>query len=105
MGFLSIPLPVTKSKVEEAAARFIDDVKQCVIIRSGAMGAYALWKSSERGIWVPAYWTTADGEKVVDVTGAGNSFLGGLAAGLVLSSGAVDEGTPLSLLPTLTVQS
>jgi len=41
------------------------------------------------GVWIEAYWRT--GERVVDVTGAGNSFLGGLAAGLALTNGDVVE--------------
>jgi sugar/nucleoside kinase (ribokinase family) len=40
-------------------------------------------------MWIEAYWSTE--ERVVDVTGAGNSFLGGLAAGLVLTNGDVFE--------------
>jgi sugar/nucleoside kinase (ribokinase family) len=32
--------------------------------------------------WLPAYFTAKDGERVVDPTGGGNGFLGGLAVGL-----------------------
>lgn len=32
--------------------------------------------------WIPAYWTKENADKVVDPTGGGNTFLGGLAAGL-----------------------
>lgn len=32
--------------------------------------------------WMPAYWTKEHGDKVVDPTGGGNTFLGGLAAAL-----------------------
>jgi len=38
-----------------------------------------------KGTWVQAYWTAQDDSKIIDVTGAGNSFLGGLAAGIVIS--------------------
>jgi len=39
-----------------------------VIIRSGPLGAYV--KSRETtGAWVDAYWTAAESDKVVDVTG------------------------------------
>jgi hypothetical protein len=72
------------------------------------MGAY-IASRSRPGAWIDAYWRT--NERVVDVTGtfpilqqgpaylwrrfegAGNSFLGGLAAGLALTNGDVFEGT------------
>jgi len=47
------------------------------------MGAcYALSSSPHSVHWGPAYWTESEIEQVVDVTGAGNGFLGGLCAGL-----------------------
>ena len=70
-----------------------------------------------KGVWVDAYWTTGDKHKIVDVTGcfesrylysvssnanvklgAGNSFLGGLAAGIILS-GDMYEGRECSSIP------
>ena len=54
---MSIPLPVTAEKVEEAAKMFQKDVRGAVIIRSGAMGAYLLDKSDVIGTWVEAFWT------------------------------------------------
>ncbi|KAH9077447.1 hypothetical protein EDB83DRAFT_1710581 [Lactarius deliciosus] len=88
-----------------------------VVIRSGSLGVYVASRS-QPGTWIDAYWRTE--ERVVDVTGdslhpkmgwrpaldprayhislrlsrdqgAGNSFLGGLAAGLVLTNGDVFE--------------
>lgn len=59
-----------------------------MIIRSGSMGAYIACRS-QPGVWIDAYWRTE--QRVVDVTGAGNSFLGGLAAGLALTNGDVFE--------------
>jgi sugar/nucleoside kinase (ribokinase family) len=54
------------------------------VIRAGALGAcYALSTSPEIVHWIPAYWTDSQIDQVIDVTGAGNSFLGGLCAGLV----------------------
>lgn len=55
------------------------------------MGAYIATRA-KGGQWIDAYWTDIP-EKVVDVTGAGNGFLGGLAAGLLLSEGDVYEAT------------
>ncbi|GAA5874591.1 hypothetical protein JCM16303_002914 [Sporobolomyces ruberrimus] len=77
-----------QSGIEEVAKRFFEEgAKDVVIIRSGALGAYALRKGEDKGFWVPAFYAYDDAEaqkKVKDVTGAGNSFLGGLMAGLVL---------------------
>jgi sugar/nucleoside kinase (ribokinase family) len=57
--------------------------KKAVVIRAGALGAcYALSSSPQSVHWVPAYWTGSEIDQVVDVTGAGNGFLGGLCAGL-----------------------
>ncbi|GAA5883903.1 hypothetical protein JCM3774_003045 [Rhodotorula dairenensis] len=82
--------------VEIVARKFLEEgAADLVVIRSGPMGAYALRRSGgeeeevgdEVGFWVPAYHSYETGKstgKVVDVTGAGNSFLGGLMAGLVL---------------------
>ncbi|GAA5958664.1 hypothetical protein JCM8115_000317 [Rhodotorula mucilaginosa] len=81
--------------VEEVARKFLEEgAADLVVIRSGPMGAYALRRSggaeedaAAAAFWVPAYHSYETGKstgKVVDVTGAGNSFLGGLMAGLVL---------------------
>lgn len=77
-------------KIEELAQRFLDlGLRRTCIIRSGRLGAYvkqadsyAQSETTRRGTWIPAYYQNSD--KVVDVTGAGNSFLGGLMAGLFL---------------------
>ncbi|GAA5865697.1 hypothetical protein JCM1840_003222 [Sporobolomyces johnsonii] len=77
-----------KEGIEEVAQRFFaEGAKEVVVIRSGALGAYAIRRGEEKGVWVPAYHSYSDEaaqRKVVDVTGAGNSFLGGLMGGLVL---------------------
>ncbi|KAH7344562.1 Ribokinase-like protein [Rhizoctonia solani] len=84
--------------IELAAARFLsfgvgEHASGYVIIRCGAMGAYAatIEAGAAKGWWTPAYWTPEDEGVVVDVTGAGNAFLGGLSAGLHLSNGNVRE--------------
>ncbi|KAG8880447.1 hypothetical protein FRB98_005122 [Tulasnella sp. 332] len=90
---LSIPKPVTKEKVEAAASALIVGVRKALIIRSGAMGSYTLAVGAQRGYWVPAFWTEKEAaSKIVDVTGAGNMFLGGLVAGLEKTSGDVVQG-------------
>ena len=110
-------LPPTKELIEQACLRFLEygvgpGGSGTVIIRSGHLGAY-IASRARRGRWIPAFWGADDAEKVVDVTGgfasdsfmllrswanslwvsgAGNSFLGGLAAGLLLAERDVDEG-------------
>ncbi|KAI6004097.1 Ribokinase-like protein [Pisolithus albus] len=91
LSLLAISTPATVESVEAAAVRFLDigvgsSGQGCVIIRSGALGAYVATKANG-GRWVDAFWTPHDSGKIIDVTGAGNSFLGGLAAGLLLAGG------------------
>ncbi|KAG5654465.1 hypothetical protein H0H81_001964 [Sphagnurus paluster] len=90
-----MPLPPTRTLIEEATDRFLEygvgaAQKGWVIIRSGELGAYV--KNLEGpGKWVQAFWSynSEDITRVVDVTGAGNSFLGGLAAGIILTNNVV----------------
>ncbi|EIM88253.1 Ribokinase-like protein [Stereum hirsutum FP-91666 SS1] len=92
---LSLPSTVSKSTVEHAATKLLDlgvgaDGTGWVIIRSGGLGAYVASRG-RKGEWIEAFWK--DQSKVVDVTGAGNSFLGGLGAGLALTGGDVVQAT------------
>ena len=72
--------------VEEVAQKLLEEgAADLVVVRSGPMGAYALRRrGGEEGdaaaaaFWVPAHHSYETGKstgKVVDVTGAGNSFL------------------------------
>ncbi|KAI9067619.1 Ribokinase-like protein [Trametes sanguinea] len=98
MSLLSMPLPPTRELVEDACRRFLDmgvglDGTGAVVIRSGAMGA-CIAQRGQPCSWVDAYWSGPEStSKVVDVTGAGNSFLGGLGAGLALTNGDILEAT------------
>jgi sugar/nucleoside kinase (ribokinase family) len=61
-----------------------------IVVRSGKEGCYiARSGGDETSCWLPAYHT--DQKKVVDPTGGGNGFLGGLAVGLVRSGFDVVE--------------
>jgi len=86
MELLSIADPPSKEVIERACAKFLDhgvgpEGRGHVVIRCDEMGAYVACRQ-RAGVWVDAFWTKDDSDKVVDVTGAGNNFLGGLAAGL-----------------------
>ncbi|KAH8830317.1 Ribokinase-like protein, partial [Flagelloscypha sp. PMI_526] len=86
LSLLSISGVPNPSVIENAAQElfsFSPRPNFSVVIRSGHLGAFVLTSSVKR--WIPAYWNADEPVhqgNVVDVTGAGNSFLGGLAAGL-----------------------
>jgi len=89
LSLLSLPLPPSKELIELATDKFLEvgvgrNKAGWVIIRCGALGSYMKSEMKE-GMWFQAYWTAQDGVKIVDVTGAGNSFLGGLAAGMLIT--------------------
>ncbi|KAI0728759.1 Ribokinase-like protein [Fomitopsis betulina] len=95
LSLLSIQGPATKPLIEEACRRFMEygvgpEGNGAVVIRSGALGAYVATRKGG-GEWIPAFWNVP--EHVVDVTGAGNSFLGGLGAGLALAGGNIVDAT------------
>ncbi|CRG89714.1 putative protein C16C9,01c [Talaromyces islandicus] len=60
------------------------DNQGTLVIRAGKDGSYA-YSLGRKGIWLPAYHETRADQtsKVIDPTGAGNSFLGALAQGMI----------------------
>jgi sugar/nucleoside kinase (ribokinase family) len=75
----------SSSQAIEEACKLLANLgpKKAVVIRAGVMGAcFALSSSPQTVHWFPAYWSADHIDQVVDVTGAGNGFLGGLCAGL-----------------------
>jgi sugar/nucleoside kinase (ribokinase family) len=96
---------VDRETVEAHAQQFIAwgigrDKKGAIVVRCGAEGCYV--QNSEVKRWLPAYHTSEDSShanddatnssgKVVDPTGGGNGFLGGLAVGMVRSGGDIVE--------------
>ncbi|OWZ77996.1 pfkB family carbohydrate kinase superfamily [Cryptococcus neoformans Tu401-1] len=95
-SFYSIPTMSTSSislhpSVERLVTHILHNVgigangQGIVVVRCGRLGACVGTK--EGGLkWCPAYWEGGDVRKVKDVTGAGNSFLGGYVAGLSLTN-------------------
>jgi sugar/nucleoside kinase (ribokinase family) len=72
------------SNVEQQAKSFLDsgvgpEGNGMVVVRCGKSGCFAATR--EKSQWFPAYHTNENG-KVVDPTGGGNSFLGGLTVAL-----------------------
>ncbi|CAG7849441.1 SubName: Full=Uncharacterized protein {ECO:0000313/EMBL:KIM33423.1} [Serendipita indica DSM 11827] len=79
----------SRELIEAAATQLYDfgvgpNGQGSVLIRSGELGV--LIHDSTGRLWIEAYFQSRDSDKVVDVTGAGNAFLGGLAAGLYHSN-------------------
>lgn len=77
-----------ESQVDKLLSHSIGITTQgAIVVRAGKEGCYVEVPASpsrnrpSQSCWLPA-WHTSDA-KVVDPTGGGNSFLGGLAAGLV----------------------
>jgi hypothetical protein len=72
LSLLALPKVPTKQLVEHAASKLIDmgvgkAGTGCVIIRSGAMGAYVVTRA-KGGQWIDAFWNDDRG-KIIDVTG------------------------------------
>ncbi|KAL1660204.1 Ribokinase-like protein [Schizophyllum commune] len=92
-AFLADTLPRDSSStslVEDMAIKFASYGARTVVIRSGSRGSYVFnadpTLGAEEGRWVDAYWRSDEAaENVKSTTGAGNSFLGGLCAGLALA--------------------
>ncbi|GAA96816.1 uncharacterized protein L969DRAFT_97157 [Mixia osmundae IAM 14324] len=86
-GFFALSASIMSEKIhiESCATRLAKSMRadSVVCVRSGKAGAYTL--QNGRGEWCPAYHQSTT--KIVDVTGAGNAFLGGLAYGMQTCSG------------------
>lgn len=87
-----MPKEVSSESVEKAAKLLLEMGAPSIIIRSGALGAYALSSDVASGFWIPAFFSSQEADHVVDVTGAGNAFLGGLVAGLSLANDDLMQG-------------
>lgn len=92
-GFYGIEDPLDNSNpstIESLASKLVTagigpHDTGAAIIRCGKMGCLIASRGREN-VWLPAYYTTDDDsnhEKVVDPTGGGNTFIGGLSIGLV----------------------
>lgn len=88
--------PVKANDVIQAATRFRSLLSAsgrpvpAIVLRVGELGSYTL--SDQWSGWVPAFWREDEQKRVVDVTGGGNAFLGGLLAGLLISDGNMRIG-------------
>ena len=84
---------VDRQVIESCSSKLLSSVslerasRLSVVVRSGKDGCYVA--SSSQKAWLPAF-HAATPEKVIDPTGGGNGFLGGLAIGLVRAGDAVE---------------
>ncbi|KAK6512078.1 hypothetical protein TWF481_000975 [Arthrobotrys musiformis] len=79
---------------EGFAKKFLDkgigkNGEGCLVLRAGEHGCMVYTREMEQPQWLPTYYEIGD-EKVVDTTGAGNSFLGGFAIGLVETGDVIE---------------
>ncbi|SMY28110.1 unnamed protein product [Zymoseptoria tritici ST99CH_1A5] len=91
--------------VEEHASNMVEhgigrDGEGAIVVRCGAVGCFVLSRRVEK--WLPAYHT--DSSKVVDPTGGGNGFLGGLAVGLVRTGDVVEASRWGSVSASLCIE-
>ncbi|KAK9476688.1 Ribokinase-like protein [Lipomyces japonicus] len=84
--------PTDKQTIERIGHRFVPYLKHhgALIIRAGTLGCVIL-SSTVGTVWLDAYHLSSSQDKVVDPTGGGNCFIGGMSAGYVLSGGDVVE--------------
>lgn len=73
LSLLSLSLPPSKELIELATDKFLkigvgQNKTGWVIMRCGALGSY-MKSEMKKGMWVQAYWTAQDDNKIVDVTG------------------------------------
>ncbi|KAI5784981.1 Ribokinase-like protein [Peziza echinospora] len=87
LGHPSSTQEAQKHTIENSVTRFLSSspvplTKTTIVIRAGQLGCY-IYPPPHLGrpTWLPPYHTSASA--IVDATGAGNAFLGGLAIGLL----------------------
>ncbi|KAI5206957.1 Ribokinase-like protein [Aureobasidium subglaciale] len=84
---------VDRKVIESCSAKLLSSLSSerarrlSVVVRSGKDGCYVA--SSDKQVWLPAYHASSP-DKVVDPTGGGNGFLGGLAVGLVRTGDVIE---------------
>ena len=85
---------VDREVIESCSSKLLSAVsdsgritRPSVVVRSGKEGCYVT--SSNGQAWLPAYHSST-AHKVIDPTGGGNGFLGGLAVGLVRKGDVVE---------------
>ncbi|KAK7205780.1 Ribokinase-like protein [Myxozyma melibiosi] len=79
--------PKEKDEIEAIARRFLPYMRDdaAIVIRAGSYGSLVLTKKSG-STWLESYHTPFP-DRVVDPTGAGNTFVGAMCVGYVLSGG------------------
>jgi len=105
---LGVNTEPTRSLIEWACAEFLGfgigiDGQGTVVIRSGALGV-CVAKPGYSPRWVEAFWQQESEGKIVDVTGAGNAFLGGFSAGLHFTKDVYEATFYASVAASFTIE-
>ncbi|PWN34368.1 Ribokinase-like protein [Meira miltonrushii] len=84
---------VSMSSIEDLATQLYHRIRDdqdsdgsvpIICIRAGALGSLVCLQNADLH-WIPAFHTNDQVDKIVDVTGAGNAYLGGFTVGLALT--------------------
>lgn len=92
-----VPSPsadVQRTQIEKATREIASWMKvgSTAVVRSGGDGVCFCAAGQTEARWLPAVFGKDEQDKVRDVTGGGNAFLGGLCAGLKVSGGDAYQG-------------
>ncbi|KAK9351737.1 Ribokinase-like protein [Lipomyces doorenjongii] len=92
-AFFGLPEPCEKESLEAIGLRFLPFMGEdaAIVIRAGSHGCLIL-SQGHAPLWLEAYHTPFP-DRVIDPTGAGNTFVGGLCTGYVLSNGDIIEAS------------
>ncbi|KAK0457275.1 Ribokinase-like protein [Desarmillaria tabescens] len=83
--------------IESLVSVYTEFGSKTIVVRAGARGCFITNKNPMLGTctsrWLPPYWTAEEAKvNVRETTGAGNSFLGGLCAGMAMAGDDVFIG-------------
>ncbi|KAK0497565.1 Ribokinase-like protein [Armillaria luteobubalina] len=86
-----------ETDIESLVSMYAEFGARTIVVRAGARGCFISNKNPMLGAcdsrWLLPYWTAEEAkENVRETTGAGNSFLGGLCAGMAIAGGDIFIG-------------
>ncbi|PBK66759.1 Ribokinase-like protein [Armillaria solidipes] len=86
-----------ETDIDSLVSMYAEFGSRTIVVRAGARGCFISNKNPLLGActsrWLTPYWTAEEArENVLETTGAGNSFLGGLCAGMAIAGDDVFIG-------------
>ncbi|SJL17483.1 uncharacterized protein ARMOST_21035 [Armillaria ostoyae] len=90
-------IAVDETDIKSLVSMYAEFGSRTTVVRAGARGCFISNKNPLLGActsrWLAPYWTAEEArENVLETTGAGNSFLGGLCAGMAIAGDDVFIG-------------